>query len=321
MKRMKMIQALSALLVLSLSLSACQTIKKVTPSAKVSSYDEEMFPLKRKGISLHLERTRLSENEPKDNILLVHGVTYSSKEFDIDYQDYSLVKKLANEGYAVWQLDIAGFGQSEEVKDGFMPDSDYAADDIGAAINKIVAETGEEKIDLLGWSWGTVTASRYTGKHPEHIDKLVLFAPILSGLGKDEIKTPFHHNTWERAADDFQLTKDGDLDHSITDPLLVELWCSTCWHYDKESSPNGGRRDLCVKKSKKLINLKKIKCPTLVICGDKDTYLNYKLVDSCLEKLPEGSSLEVIEGGSHTVFVEKPFYKDFQSKLLHFLED
>ena len=29
----------------------------------------------------------------------------------------------------MWRLDIAGFGQSGEVKDGFTPDPDYAADD------------------------------------------------------------------------------------------------------------------------------------------------------------------------------------------------
>ena len=30
----------------------------------------------------------------------------------LDYQDYSLVRRLAGEGYAVWRIDIAGYGQS-----------------------------------------------------------------------------------------------------------------------------------------------------------------------------------------------------------------
>ena len=46
---------------------------------------------------------------------MIHGVTYSSHEFDINYKDYSLVRFLTGEGYAVWRLDIAGFGQSEEL--------------------------------------------------------------------------------------------------------------------------------------------------------------------------------------------------------------
>ena len=99
------------------------------------SYVSEAFPLERNGIALHLDCTRTEGMQSDKSILLVHGVTYSSHEFDIDYQDYSLVRKLAREGYAVWKLDIAGYGMSEEVSDGFMPDSDYGAEDIKAAVD------------------------------------------------------------------------------------------------------------------------------------------------------------------------------------------
>ena len=59
--------------------------------------------------------------------------------------------------------------------------------------------------------------------------------------------------------------------------------------------------------------------PALVICGDHDPYSNYDLVDDCISFLPKGSQLEVIEGGSHMVFVEKPYYRDFQDRLISFL--
>ena len=64
-----------------------------------------------------------------------------------------------------------------------MVDSDYAAEDIHAAMGKIIRETGLERIDLLGWSWGTVTVSRFAAMHPEMIDRLILYAPILCGIG------------------------------------------------------------------------------------------------------------------------------------------
>ena len=186
-------------------------------------------------------------------VLLIHGVTYSSHEFDIDYKDYSLVRRLAREGYAVWRLDIAGFGQSGEVEDGFLPDSDYAAEDINAAVEEIVKESGDDKIDVLGWSWGTVTTGRFAADHPEHIKRLVLYAPILRGIGEADITEPFHHNTWEHAADDFQKDTTGAFDLSVTDPVVIDLFCSSCWKYDGKYSPNGGRRDLCVAGSEKLM--------------------------------------------------------------------
>lgn len=318
-KSLKVLAAL-ALFFAALFLSACGS------GGTNSVYDYEEFPLERKGIELHLDRVQLAKkssaksDKDQKNILLVHGVTYSSHEFDIDYKDYSLVKKLAREGWAVWRLDIAGFGRSQEVSDGFMPDSDYAALDINAAVQKIVELTGQDKIDVLGWSWGTVTVSRFAAAHSDRINKLVLYAPIMSGVGESKVKEAFHHNTWEHAADDFQRNKDGAFDYSIAERELIEIWCSSCWHYDKESSPNGGRRDICVPQSKELIDLTKIKNPTLVICGDKDPYLNYKLVKKSLKNLPKGSGLEIIKGGSHVVFVEAPYYRDFQKRLLKFLE-
>ncbi len=143
------------------------------------SFEYSEYPLERNGIALHLDRMIAEGETPIKNILLVHGVTYSSFEFDIDYKDYSLVRRLVGEGYAVWRLDIAGFGQSEQVKDGFLPDSDYATEDINAAVKAIINETGVDRIDVLGWSWGTVTTGRFVAKHPEHVNRLILYAPIL----------------------------------------------------------------------------------------------------------------------------------------------
>ena len=288
--------------------------------AQDAAYTYEEIPLEHAGTALHLDCVKLEGAEPEKSILLIHGVTYSSHEFDINYQDYSLVRRLAREGYAVWRLDIAGFGRSEPVEDGFLPDSDYAAEDINAAVEKIVLETGQETIDLLGWSWGTVTAGRFVSSHPEHVNRLVLYAPILCGIGSYDVNEPFHHNTWEHAADDFQRREDGSFDYSITDPVIIEMWCSSCWHYDGESSPNGGRRDICVPETQQLIDLAQISVPTLIICGSKDPYLNYDLVSTALDLLPDNSALEVIEGGSHVVLVEKPYYHEFQDRLIRYLE-
>lgn len=111
----------------------------------------------------------------------------------------------------------------------------------------------------------------------------------------------------------------GGLDYTITEPEMIEMFCSSCWHYDEESSPNGGRRDICVDKSKELIDLTKISVPTQVICGSNDPYLNFDLVNSSLDKLPKDSQLKVIDGGAHVIMYEKPYYHKFQKSLISFL--
>ena len=272
----------------------------------------------RNGISLHLDC--MSAGQTDKHILLIHGATYSSHEFDIDYQDYSLVRRLCREGYAVWRLDIAGYGRSGKVEDGLITTTEYAAEDIGAAVDLILQETGQEKIDLFGWSWGTMTTSRYVSMHPEKINRLVLYAPIISGIGQRVITEPFNHNTWEHAADDFQKNEDGTFNTDITEQIMIDLFCSSCWRYDQESSPNGWRVDAFQDNSVQLIDLKAITVPTLVICGDKDPYLNYEHVYASLDSLPAGSELKVIPGAAHAMLYEKPFYQEFQNTIVDFLE-
>ncbi len=288
-------------------------------AADALSYAYNEFPLERAGVALHLDRIQVEGTKPERDILLVHGVTYSSHEFDIDYADYSFARFLARQGYAVWRLDVAGFGRSQAVTDGFMPDSAYASEDVNAAVERIVEVSGHDKIDVLGWSWGTVTSSLFAKNHPEHLNRLVLYAPILSGLGEVDVNEPFHANDWEHAASDFQLDAEGNYDPNITDPVMVEMYCSSCWHYDKDSSPNGGRRDLCVGTDVELIDLSAIHVPTLVIHGDADPYLNYDLLATVQDKLPEGSKHVVIPGGAHVVMYEKPYYHEFQDAVADFL--
>ena len=320
----KPVRSLSVFLLTLLFLTSC--VK--TPgnadtecAEEIIDYTYEVYDLKRNDYRLHLDSMKAVGTLPGKSILLIHGVTYSSHEFDVDYEDYSLVRALAREGYLVWRLDITGFGQSEAVTDGFLPDSDYAAEDINAAVDKILEVTGQEKIDLLGWSWGTVTVSRYAVKHPDHINKLILYAPIIRGIGEYEVMEPFHKNTWEHAAEDFQRDDSGGYDLEIADPVVINMLCSNSWRYDGESSPNGGRRDLCVADSVKLIDFSALKMPTLVIYGDKDPYINYECIDDEKVFLPAGSSVEVIPGASHVAFIEKPFHKDFQERVFRFLSD
>ena len=97
------------------------------------------------------------------------------------------------------------------------------------------------------------------------------------------------------------------------------MFCSSSWHYDREYSPNGGRRDICVEESENLIDLSAIDVPTLVICGDSDPYLDYACIDRAEEQLPEGSRTEIISGGAHVLMYEAPYYRDFQERLGGFL--
>ena len=289
-------------------------------SGPVLQYEEEIVPLERAGIGLFLERLSIVGDKADRQVLLVHGLTYSSHEFDVNVGDYSLARYLARQGYAVWTVDVAGYGRSQEVKDGFMPDSAYAAEDIAAAARKILEVSGQKKLDVLGWSWGTVTSALFAEKYPDLVNKLVLYAPILTGLGEAEVKKAHNHNTWEHAAGDFQTGPDGQIDYAITEPAVVNAFQSGAWRHDRDSSPNGGRRDLLVSTEKILIAFDRLKVPTLVIGGDKDPYLNLPVLEKEIAKLPAGSKFELIPGAAHAMMMEKPYYRRFRESVADFLK-
>ena len=289
----------------------------VGASAEIS---RETFPLERNGIQLHLECFSSGlEGEP---LLLVHGLTYSSHEFDVNYGDYSLARFLANNGFKVWLLDIAGYGSSQEVEDGFMPNSDYAAEDIACAAKFILDKSGRKSLDVLGWSWGTVTSGRFAAKNPDLVKKLVLYAPIVAGLADIKVENPFNHNTWLHAAGDFQVKADKTIDYEIVEPEVADTFLSNCWRYDKDSSPNGGRRDLLVSPENRLIPTAKLNMPVLIIAGSKDDYVSPELCKEAFDSLPDKNSrLEIISGAAHAMMMEKPYYKIFRNKVLDFLKN
>ena len=303
-------------------LSCCTLLVLLLLSVQVMAAEvvREVVPLERAGVALHLESYRLSDGQVKRPILLVHGVTYSSHEFDVNYGDYSFARFLARHGFEVWRLDIAGFGESGEVENGFLPDSDYAAEDITAAVRLILARHGLARMDVLGWSWGTVTSGRFAARHPELVRRLVLYAPIVAGLGEQKVTESFHKNSWLHAAGDFQLTAQQTIDFSKVEPAVADTFLSNCWRFDGESSPNGGRRDLLVSSSVRLIPTGAIQAPVLIIAGSRDPYVSPELCREAYSSLKNrASQLVILEGAAHAMMMERPYYKLFRDRVLNFL--
>ncbi|MBR1759821.1 MAG: alpha/beta hydrolase [Schwartzia sp.] len=305
-----------------LSLSVCLLLNLLCLSpVQAAEIIRETIPLERNEVPLHLERYIEQDGKIKRPILFVHGVTFSSHEFDVDYKDYSLARYFAKHGFEVWLLDIAGFGNSGSVKDGFMPNSDYAAEDIASAVRCILKRNNISSMDILGWSWGTVTSGRFAAKHPEMVHRLVLYAPIVAGLGEQNVREPFHKNTWGTAASDFQRKPNGNINFDIVEKPVASTYIDNAWHYDRDTSPNGGRRDLLVDKSVRLIPTKNIKAPVLIIVGSKDPYVSADLCEEAYKSLQnqKASELAIVDGAAHAMLMERPYYKLFRERVLKFL--
>jgi len=179
------------------------------PKVPALAVDDFHVPSKAAGIGLFVRNKRPAgmQTFPSDRIVLfVHGATFPSEStFDLSLDGLSWMDFIARAGYDVYLVDVRGYGGSTrpaaslESSGRGAPIATLAeaADDVGAAVDFIRRRRNVERINLIGWSWGTQIMGRYAATHGDKVDRLVLYAPLwqrraepLSTRGID-VKMPY----------------------------------------------------------------------------------------------------------------------------------
>lgn len=248
-------------------------------------------------------------------ILLVHGRTWSAlPDFDlqVDGEDLSLMDGLVAEGYAVFAIDLRGYGETPRDASGWLTPN-RAADDV-AIVVEWIAESGDwrEKPHLFGWSMGSTISQLTAQRHPGRIASLTLYGYWRdddSDLPADEpgIEPAFAKNTAAAAASDFitpgsisQKAIDAYVEQSLeADPVKVDIR-----HTDQYNALDGAN----------------IHVPTLVIAGEFDPLAPAVYQARLYMGLATGHKQWVtVPGGDHAAFLETP-RAYFIHELVAFLE-
>lgn len=153
--------------------------------------------------------------KPKGAIVLLHGRTWSSiPDFDLQVpgEQRSLMDALVAKGYAVYALDLRGYGASPRDPSGWNTPN-QAADDLANAIRWVNANSGvTTKPVLFGWSNGATVSQLMAQNHPELITDLILFGYWKDSDARlpatpDTAKLLREKTTAEKAAEDFVAPK------------------------------------------------------------------------------------------------------------------
>jgi pimeloyl-ACP methyl ester carboxylesterase len=151
--------------------------------------EEFMIPSDTDGIELFVRNKRpssLTTFSPERTLLFVAGSTYpASTSFDLPLDGISWMDHLASSGFDVYLVDVRGYGRSTKPAEMAAPPLDHgpivrtqvAVADVGAAAAFIRKRRGIDRLNLMGWSWGTTIMARYTSDNPDHVAKLILIAP------------------------------------------------------------------------------------------------------------------------------------------------
>lgn len=145
----------------------------------------------------------LWEQPPKSGdrsrpVLYLHGSTFpSALSILFALEGRSWADGLNDAGYNVFGLDFAGYGGSEryEGSDPAPPRGRTieTVDQVERAVRFILRETGAQRVSIIAHSWGTMSAGRFAGKHPELVEKLVFFGPVAQRQGpRSDVVVPPH---------------------------------------------------------------------------------------------------------------------------------
>ena len=149
-------------------------------------------------------------------VLFVHGGSVPSvPDYDLEYKDYSWMGYLAAAGYDTFAMDQSGYGRSPRLMmdDPCNMDAENQAlvtpnplmgpcdptyafglttvqsdwDEIDTVVDYIRELRGVDTVSLVGWSAGGRRTGGYAARHPEKVDRLILFAP---GYSPDDPSDP-----------------------------------------------------------------------------------------------------------------------------------
>jgi pimeloyl-ACP methyl ester carboxylesterase len=152
--------------------------------------EEFKVPALDPGITLYVRNKHPvgMKSPPAERILLfVHGATYPAETaFDLRLNGLSWMEYIAQHGYDVYLLDLRGYGQSTRPAEMAAPAeqnapivrTETAVKDVEAAVEFIRRRRGVQKLNLMGWSWGTSIMGWYTAQHNDRVVKLVQYAPL-----------------------------------------------------------------------------------------------------------------------------------------------
>jgi len=259
---------------------------------------------KKGDVPLYMFRKRLGAPKPGEAsrpvLFLVHGSSNSSRtSFDLSvpgHGEYSLMDKFAEYGFDVWTMDHEGYGRSGRTSGN----SDIASgvEDLKAASEVLVRETGRQKYHFCGTSSGAIRAGAFAMARPDRVDRLVLIAFTYKGSGAPTLKKRAEkleyyrtHNLRLRDRAMIRSIFTRDKLSSSYDPAVADALADEELKFG-DKVPTGTYLDMTAHLP--LVDPTKVLSPVMLLRGDHDGIATVDDLGDFYRQLPTGNRQFVI---------------------------
>ncbi len=211
--------------------------------------------------------------ESESVIIMAHGFTGDRAEWG---RLTKAAQAFNDAGYNVLNFDFSGCGESDD--DSLTVDKQV--DDLENAIKFVDDSMGLKRIGLFGLSLGGLVTAKACGAYnDERIKTMVWWAPVTAAK-KNYGQKKFSAEQLEELEEKGYITKYRD--KGVRKKIMIDRQMIA----DRE----GVDQELL---------LSKIRCPVLILHGDKDDMVPLQDSKNAMQYLPPGSRLEIIPGADH----------------------
>lgn len=273
-------------------------------------------------VRIYLWEKYVDTADGKPVVVLAHGSATAGREsFDLDVPgkpSYSLMDRLAREGFAVYALDTRGFGRSTE-PEGHMTTAE-ASEDLNAAVDYILELRGVDAVKLLGWSWGTQYGGMFVMAHPEKVSRYVSYAqmhvdsPDLS-MRRPRIQT-FRDNPYTSIPEaGWRPRFESMTPAEANDPDVVDAFAAAAVEAEPRSA-TGPQLDMVT--IMPMINPRLMPVPTMVIHGEYDDVADLDGLWPFFRDLPNPDKrYVVVPDAGHMMHLQEG-HRQFQHEVVGF---
>ena len=292
-------------------------------------------------VNKHL--TNLREQSSEKILLFVHGATQPAEAtFDLPLGGMSWMDYIARHDWDVYLVDVRGYGRSTRPAEMEQPaesnpaivKTDIAIRDVASAIDFILQRRRSGKINLMGWSWGTVIMGAYAAEQAEKVARLVLYGPqwLESLPTTSPTLGAYVAAPMSSARDRMQTGAPEGRKHDLMPLGWFEAWSSAALATD----PVGSRQNPPVLRSpagvfqdrqefwrqgKPYYDPQRVTAPTLIVVAEWDRVTPVEGAQELFRRLPSGPDKRLVEigEGTHLLMLEKNRMQLFE-EVQHFLD-